>query len=853
MTVKRRKAIAAAAILHDIGKFAERAGVIDEIDPAEAEQEYRYGHAANTTVALSLIFGSKVEERISTAASSEENLLNLASRHHKPRGSIAAEIIVCKADRLVSGHERMKSDDEALEYETVRRERKSQVPLISILGRISAKGSMDSESGDSGDRYYRLSPIQTVDGEYSDLFPVEEDDYPASQVRKDYPRLWDDFRATLQENGVHPVDEVDTLIEVSRLYQWCIPASTRKEELPDVSLFEHQKGCAAIAACLDAFHEVSGITCKEAIFDDKEKKYLLFCGDVAGIQKFIYQVSSKGAYRLLKGRSFYVHLLCELAARHIVKEAGLTTANILYASGGKFYLLLPNLESIKCLISTVASELNEYLLDNFKGDLFLRTGYEEISGEDLTRQSKRTLSRIWEDLTHTVALNDRKRYADLPIDTIKSLFAVSHSKAEGDCPVCHATVFQKGSRCRTCEQLDSMGRSLGTAGFLLLAESSKLAHKGESIKLPLGYRLWLLDQMPRTIEGEGLVLWSLGTEGFIQLIQTPQVRGKIPCAPLMLGSNHRFDKEFDEIAGESNGVKRLGVLRMDVDNLGRIFSHGLQRYRHGNTKGNEKFYSLARITTLSSHLSLFFSGILPRVIATHEESDGRVGIVYSGGDDLFLLGAWDALPTLALRIRDSFSRYCCDNPAFSLSGGLVLTGGKFPVYKSAEMAGEAESKSKKHKGVSIRNGNKCRTEKNAFTFLDTVMHWDEFHHVKALKDKLLPILEKPAQRPLLRRLHEIYSSWELSRKKVEREGRLDMESIARAIDAEKWRWQMVYSLSRHGERTGISGDVVEHLQRFLVNPVGSGERTGIELLGVLARWCELLLRKQINLEEREHA
>ncbi|HDH97690.1 MAG TPA: hypothetical protein ENF70_00955 [Deltaproteobacteria bacterium] len=54
---------------------------------------------------------------------------------------------------------------------------------------------------------------------------------------------------------------------------------------------------------------------------------------------------------------------------------------------------------------------------------------------------------------------------------------------------------------------------------------------------------------------------------------------------------------------------------------------------------------------------------------------------------------------------------------------------------------------------------------------------------------------------------------------------------------------MVYSLKRLGESRESLNEAIEDIQQFILNPVTGGRRRGIELLGVVSRWCELELRK----------
>jgi CRISPR-associated protein Csm1 len=240
-------------------------------------------------------------------------------------------------------------------------------------------------------------------------------------------------------------------------------------------------------------------------------------------------------------------------------------------------------------------------------------------------------------------------------------------------------------------------------------------------------------------------------------------------------------------------------------------------------------------------LTLFFSGILPRGIQQAVTWRDRVSVVYSGGDDLFLVGAWDALPGVALEIRRQFARFTCDNPSFSLSGGLVLTGGKFPIYKSAEMAGEAEGSAKQHE--TAFPGRKT-VKKASLTFLGTPMHWSELEEVASRHTQLVALLTDPRNGALLRRLQDIAASWESSRASLERREALTIEAIQQQLAAEKWRWRMVYALSRFTKDKPELKKEVDSLQRFITSQVGGTARQGIELLGLLARWCELSMRNE---------
>ena len=51
-----------------------------------------------------------------------------------------------------------------------------------------------------------------------------------------------------------------------------------------------------------------------------------------------------------------------------------------------------------------------------------------------------------------------------------------------------------------------------------------------------------------------------------------------------------------------------------------------------------------------------------------ESRENRVNIVYSGGDDVFLIGVWDDVIESTVTLRDTFIRYCCG--ALTISAGI---------------------------------------------------------------------------------------------------------------------------------------------------------------------------------------
>lgn len=87
---------------------------------------------------------------------------------------------------------------------------------------------------------------------------------------------------------------INSLLELCEAYLSYIPSSTYKGEIADISLFDHSKITAALAACM-ALYLVSQQRndFKRELFLERhnfyrEKAFCLFSCDISGIQQFIY-------------------------------------------------------------------------------------------------------------------------------------------------------------------------------------------------------------------------------------------------------------------------------------------------------------------------------------------------------------------------------------------------------------------------------------------------------------------------------------------------------------------------------------------------------------------------------------
>ncbi|MFW5782331.1 MAG: type III-A CRISPR-associated protein Cas10/Csm1, partial [Candidatus Muiribacteriaceae bacterium] len=178
--------------------------------------------------------------------------------------------------------------------------------------------------------------------------------------------------------------------------------------------------------------------------------------------------------------------------------------------------------------------------------------------------------------------------------------------------------------------------------------------------------------------------------------------------------------EFRNLTNKSIGVNGLGVLRMDIDNLGMIFKNGFDK----------KYQTISRFSVLSRSLNVFFKHYIHSIIEANNEDnlffkhnrlkkeEPSVMIVYSGGDDLYMTGAWDDVLEYAYRIRDAFSKYTCQNPSVTLSAGYVIVPPAYPVNVFSELSEEQEK-------IAKQNDNGNGKTKNSIAVWGKAYFWDD--------------------------------------------------------------------------------------------------------------------------------
>ncbi len=492
---------------------------------------------------------------------------------------------------------------------------------------------------------------------------------------------------------------------------------------PDISLFDHSRMVAALSVCM-----------KDS--DDIQQPVILLKGDISGIQKFIYSEikDTDKASKKLRGRSFFIKILSDTLSSYISREFNVYEANIIYNSGGGFEILLPSNDEVKQKLTHIEKYINTSLFNLFGAELQVVIAWGEYETKTLFGE----FNKVQDDLTGK--LGKKKRQKSLSI--LENVFPEIIEEKSEDSPGIN---------------FEEIGTAIPHTHYLIEVQSDeidKLENTKNVIDLSAFGEYWYLvkkeelDQAFRTIKKLNPIYTTLYNIQDTSLGKLARVTKNYPEIPIALSfkfiatnaplskdkencrqqESNKDDKyrllEFSELAEmNSCGYPLLGVLRMDVDNLGFIFKQGLKN----------KAYSISRLASLSRQMDMFFTRDVD-ILA----QENKIYITYSGGDDLFAVGSWVNIIRFAQKVRKEFGEYTTNNPNITLSAGIAITKSNYPIAKSATLSGSNEDIAK---SFNITKEDKEKGRKDKVYLFDVVSNWKELEEKIDLAQKINEIIE----------------------------------------------------------------------------------------------------------------
>ncbi|MHA1687571.1 MAG: type III-A CRISPR-associated protein Cas10/Csm1 [Candidatus Heimdallarchaeaceae archaeon] len=695
-----------ASLFHDIGKFIQH-----------TNQKITKKHAELAFEALSKINFPK--------GLNKDRILKLIKSHHDEESKILGQIEVKSGDWIAAAMEREKDES-----------KEANRPLQSIFSVLKLGKEEQTES--SGIAVLTPQKIDIEDKET--IFPRSKD-IPTNKMVKISEKTWNEFYNKLKSipPNVPYSQWISTVEALMRIYCYNI-LSAGYQTVPTVSLYHHLTTAAAIARNKMQYNLVTP-TEKRPDNLQEELRYLIIKGDIQGIQNFIFNVHSpdkvrKEASKRLRGRSFVIQLLAMSIVSQILDELELSEISVLSNAAGNFTIIAPNTKEIREKIANLKKEIAKELIAKYNDKLRVTISEVEASDEDL-RNYKKLQQKVAKRLNidkkrpNTAFLfNDGLNWNEE--EAVKYFAQKTPPEGFSKCSVCEIPMPRNTEEeiCEECQKHQKIGEKLPKIEYIVQVPIKE----GKVIKELSPYEIlkynyyFVTDEELKRLANSNIkngTIYCLDPKKFEKLDINEYISKfgvSFQFFGIIVPKYHNVPLSFDALCEASIGLKRLGIFKADVDNLGQIFSKGIV--------GQEEKLSVAHAKDISTRIDLFFSGYTMalaqktefrlwfKVCEEHKKyfiefeksetlelpiyryNDSKKNLkeikrcpvcndpnnyttaiysVFSGGDDLVFIGPWDMMIEFANMVNKEFQSYVANNPHFTISAGLGLFEQKFPV------------------------------------------------------------------------------------------------------------------------------------------------------------------------------
>lgn len=827
--MQERKSFYHCALLHDIGKFIERAKIKELQD--QVDRDIKCGETLQTDAhrRYSAAFVDRFYEKKKDSVG-EYNILRYQHGNEPEKQDEDKRILfhlIGMADRYASVKRR---DDATLEPQPYHLARLHSIFNDIILTENGAEQKVPKAM------YLGLEPLSCAK---SAMFPLFESPAFDDTLQLPYEESVRQFLCAFEQ--IHTEEELLFLLEKNI---HAVPAQTPVDSngrllisRPDINLYDHSRATAAIALCLyDEWKKGRWKGLDADILNETEESgdksnalpppCILIAGDLSGIQDFIFNIPSKGAAKSLKGRSFFVQLLAEVCAQFLLDELGLEPVNLLYNGGGNFFILAPACS--KDRLMECSKKITEILINN--SELSVTIAHVPIEINDFS-----SFSDKWDTVKELLNLEKKRKYQNLDVELVFGL--LPQKATDGDDP------FEK------------LTQSLvASVGYAIKKTEQKFPEKEWSLLLwQLGYDITFFKKEDLRALRFNNTEFEGKCKGFRFAVKSLPVwksqrdiddfKLKMETCGCHLAAedeeNRRTGniKTFGDLAGYAcieTGTPKIGILKMDVDNLGRIFTEGFKR-----KTGFDDLRTPSRMMALSRSLKWFFEGYMNTLIDHH---DDQLYPIFSGGDDFFLVGSWKKVFDIALEIRDAFDEFVEHHPGITLSASLLVVDEHFPVSRFAVLAEERLHKAKYES-----------LHKNSINVFGQNLTWEELRKAKRIKEHIVRMIDDGESKAVIQKilngcegLEVLHERAVLFTKAKQVNNLRDLKWFEEQKPTGEKVWRLAYYLRdlKNGSKE-LARNLVKEYEDVIFKAM-AGEAVNPMYIAVGARWAELATRKKLT-------
>jgi CRISPR-associated protein Csm1 len=541
----------------------------------------------------------------------------------------------------------------------------------------------------------------------------------------------------------------------------------------------------------------------------------LLKGDISGIQEFIFNVTSKKAAKTLKSRSYYIQMVSDLAL-NLILEKFHESKRILYNGGGNFYIFLSSDEFEKFDIYGLQKEINKELQYD---QIYLALSAIKLSGN---------FGQSWIDLKLKSNKNKLQKFKG-QFELLETPFNFQEGENDNDIIRWRTITKQIYQGLTEKKWSDINGNNLLFKADLRQKFNSDIEQ--------------LIGKLPN---------WTpkLRTKDLYKEYISKEVRKReADKDAIQVKDGNIIDFHIIEgLAGVRTGTPKLGVLKMDVDNLSKWFN---------------KINTPEEASWLSQAFSYFFDKKVFEIwegtfmFSDHEnikkEDDPKseelkksqedhfcnnIYPIFSGGDDCFFVGGWDAILLFAKEIREYFALFNKElktilpqlfnvqDQQITLSAGLIIVDENYPVVRFAELVEEALHEAK------------LRPEKNSINIFNENLDWQRFYDVINLKDKLFFLIKiRNESRAILERIKHSAKGFNKTQK---------LAALSHYPFQEIWRLKYYLSKVKKENVAFIEKHVFNDYEDAIINAFTDKTTTNPMVYPIAARLAEFETRNQNN-------
>jgi len=388
---------------------------------------------------------------------------------------------------------------------------------------------------------------------------------------------------------------------------------------------------------------------------------ILISGDFWGIQKFIFEgLTTQYAAKVLRSKSAFILIYMDMLSQYILDKFELEISSRISLNAGKFEILLPKNKFDETKFNQIQKEINNYFLKNFYGLSGVSLAFVEVSKDEFNNHYKEFREKVLDEV-------EKVKFNKFNLNEENAILEYDKNiNNQNLCPICNIRK-KENEYCKICNSFIELGKKLTYKEVFEVKNSDfNLFDKDFKVKVYKNLKSYV----PR-IENTPLTLEEIA---------------KNSCQNL------------------ETGIKALGVLKADVDGMGNFI-------KNSNVTNN-----LYNFDKFSKEIDAFFSGYVTDVLrgkSKYSDKFKNIYTIFAGGDDLFLVGAWDEILEFARVIREDFMDFQ-NNRGLTISFGIVVAKPSVPIRYLAEVSEEYLEKSKEVE------------KKDAITMFDESVKWNSY-------------------------------------------------------------------------------------------------------------------------------